>query len=178
MLLVMVAINTSDFGIPLARSRISDTAYYNFSNLSSGSRLGNLVLQAKTKGAHPPRCILNKLGYYRKSRGIHFDIWIVNILSARSTSSYFTTSKILPNCCPLHQVPDLGDCTMGAAGLRLSRAGAMILRPTVYKQNRSVFLRDLTEARSLVLALTYKVPKKKRLGATWLRHMLLTSQVC
>ena len=177
MLLVMAAINTPDFGIPLARSRISDTstAYYNFSNLSSGSSLGNLVLQAKTKGAHPPRCILNKLGYYIKSRGIHFAIWIVNILAARSTSSYFTTSK---KSCPLHQAPDLGDCTMGAAGLRLSRAGAMILRRTVYKQNLSVFLRDLTEARSLVLALTYEVPKKKRHGATWLRHMLLTSQVC
>lgn len=166
MLLVMVAINTPDFGIPLARSRISDTAYYNFSNLSSGSSLGNLVLQAKTKGAHPPRCILNRLGYYIKSRGIHFDIWIVNILAAQSSSSYLTTSKILPNCCPLHQAPDLGDCTMGAAGLRLSRAGAMILRPTVYKQNLYVFLRDLTEARSLVLALTYKVQKRNG----WGRH--------
>ena len=63
---------------PLARSRISNTAYYNFSNLSSGGSLGNLVLQAKTKGAHPPRCILNKLGYYIKSRGITspYGVWI------------------------------------------------------------------------------------------------------
>ena len=139
-----------------------------------------LSFKRKLKGHHPPRCILNKLGILYKEQGNPLRHMDFEYPVAQSASSYFTTSKILPNCCPLHQAPYLGDCTMGVAGLRLSRLAEQKLwswgLQSTNKTSLSFWETSRRQDHWFWLWPT-KSPKKKRHWATWLRHMLLTSQV-